>query len=332
MTEKNFSRARSSDSDRKFGEAPILGRLSRSPVSAMKGGGRRRKRLKQKTKVSRAVVTWTLTISFVVLAALIVFLVGYFRNKAEEAIEAANLDEFARDFAIAFSEQKTVELPSLDKTEALAIVHAAFANRDPDAIVGYFVLGETTDPSEALSDLKEISKNEGEISDYQWLGQKFVNGQVIGQMLVEFGNGERRVDRLAELIMCADSKWRIDLDSYLRKSSPGWDAILSGKSETSVIRIFVAIDTYYNGIYSDDTQWQAFSLGSPDVEHNMYGYAKRDSPQIRALRKILGSGEKVHRATVEIRLHPDAGSRQFEISGVLAENWVLGKIPFDESF
>ncbi len=85
-------------------------------------------------------------------------------------------------------------------------------------------------------------------------------------------------------------------------------------------------------IYSDDTQWQAYSLFSPDVEHILYGYAKRDSHQIRALSKVLGSDDMIHRVAVEISLHPDAGSWQFEVSGVLVENWVIGKVPFDESF
>lgn len=46
----------------------------------------------------------------------------------------------------------------------------------------------------------------------------------------------------------------------------------------------------------------------------------------------MNSEEKNHRATVEISTHPDAGRRQFEITGVLAENWVIGDARFDESY
>ncbi len=92
------------------------------------------------------------------------------------------------------------------------------------------------------------------------------------------------------------------------------------------------LDNYYNGIFSDDTVWQAYALVSPDTDEILYAYAKRDTPQFLAMEKILESDEHLHRATLEITSLPDAGERQFQISRVLAENWVMGEKAFDESF
>jgi len=298
----------------------------------MERRGRRSKRLKQKTKINPRVVAWTLLISFVSLSALVVILVSHYRNQAEKAAEAAEFLKSANDGDTAFSEQKTVELPAIDEVGALAIVRAAFANEDPQALPRHFVLGGDTNPESALAALAGITGNEGEIKGYRWLGQKFVNGRAIGEVATQMGNGDKQTNRLAQLVIGADGKWRIDLDSYLRKSVPEWPEILSGKSQTSLIRIFIAPDTYYNGIYSDETKWQAYALVSPDAKDVLYGYAGRDSPQERALRKILSSEDKIHRATVEISAHPKAGQRQFEVSAVLAENWVIGETRYDESF
>lgn len=332
MPERNFSRNETGDSERKFGEAPILGRVSRTPLSAAEERGKRRRRMKRKTRVNKAVVAWTLLVSFVLLLLMVVFLVSHFRKKAAEAAEASTLEESSRRLANAFSDQKTVELPTIGEVEALAIVRAAFANADPQAMARHFILGENGDPSQALSELAATKGKEGDISSYRWMGEKYVNGGVIGEVVTHRRNGDERSKRLAQLVIGADGKWRIDLDSYLRKCDPSWPQIISGESPISLIRIFVAPDTYYNGIYSEEAQWRVYALVSPDATAPIFGYAKRGSAQDKALRQILRSGGDVHRATVEIIANPEAGERQFEISGVLAESWVMRGTRFDESF
>lgn len=331
MSAKNFSRSRSKDSERKFGEAPLLGRVSRTPGSAAKSRGKRRRSMKRKTKVNVAVVAWTLLVSFVVLMLMLVFLFGYFRNKAQEAADAAMHNETAI-LAAAFSDQKTLEVPSIAEVEALSIVRAALANEDTQALTHHFILGKDTNPEQALATLAGIAENEGEITAFRWLGEKFVNGMVIGEVVTQRQAEDKYSNRLAQLVIGKDGKWRIDLDSYLRKGFPDWPEILSGESPISVVRIIFAADTYYNGIYSDETEWQAYILISPDANETLYGYARRDSPQDKALRKILLADEKIHRAAVEISTNSNAGRRQFEISGVLADNWVIGETRFDESF
>jgi hypothetical protein len=56
------------------------------------------------------------------------------------------------------------------------------------------------------------------------------------------------------------------------------------------------------------------------------------SPQAAALKSIFAQEAKLHRVALELRRVEGAGTRQFEISRVLAEDWVMGEVPFDERF
>ena len=287
--------------------------------------------MRRNTKANFAGLAWTLLASFVVLMLLAVFLVGYFRKKASEATESAAFGQFPGGSATSTG-GKSVELPTIGEVEALSIVRAAFAqgnNQDPTR---HFTSSDGASTGETHDALSRINALEGEITAYRWMGQKYVNGVVIGEVATQRETGGEYSRRLAQLVLGTDGKWRIDTDSYLRKCVPGWPEILSGESKTSIVRVFVAEDTYYNGIYSDDAEWRAYALVSPDTPEPVYGYARPGSPQEKALRKILAAEEEIHRASVEISVHPEAGRRQFEITGVLAENWVIGGTRFDESF
>lgn len=332
MRDKNFSRRRIAESERKFGEAPILGRVSRTPGSAPDIHAKRRRRAKPKAKMNVAVMAWTMLISFGLLVALVVFLGGYFRKKAAQATRDSGYYGAAGDFGAPFSEQKTVELPALSEAEALGIVRTAFAENDPQAMPNHFVLGTDIAPEEALAALARITAEEGEIKVFRWLRQKFSNGRLIGEVatLRETETKTPLSDRIAQLVIGADGKWRIDLDSYLRRVVPDWPTIISRQSPTSVVRIYAQTDNYYNGIYSDETEWQAYMINSPEIDESLYCYARRGTSQEKALRKALQ--DTIRRLTVEISANPEAAPRQFEITGVLAEDWVLGEKRFDESF
>lgn len=288
--------------------------------------------MRRKSRVNLAAVLWTVVISFVVLTLMVVFLVAHFRKKSEAAAEAAAFDETAKGLSPSFSEQKTVALQDIGEVEALALVRAAFADSGPQALARHFILGKDMDPDHAMAALSEVAQNEGEITSFRWMGQNYSNGRIIGEVGTLMDAGGTRKNRLAQLVTSPDGKWRIDLDSYLRRSIPDWETILSGKSETSLVRVFIGTDSYYNGIYSDETKWRAYALVSPDVETILYGYVKRASPQDKALRRILDAEGESHRATIEIRWDNKAAPRQFEITGVPAENWVLGGARFDASF
>lgn len=334
MSENKFSRSRSDASSRNFGDAPILGKVNRTPGSALprkrgKGSLKRRRKGRPPNKVA---LSWALLISFIAMVVATVFTVSYVRGKAANANNADGQGGSSVNLDRAFSERKKVDLPRLESVDGLTIVESALANRDPGLVRKHFTLGKGGDPHAAIEALTEIIRREGKISGTEWLGEKFTNGRVMAECVVFMGSKPGGTNRLAQLTVGDDGKWRVDLDSYLRKCSPDWKEILSGEPMEATVRIFLAADTYYNGPFSDDTKWKAYAMVSPDLPNILYGYAALGSRQDKALRQILSSDEKIHRATLGIRSHPAAGTRQFEITRVLAENWVVGEAAFDEGF
>jgi hypothetical protein len=99
-----------------------------------------------------------------------------------------------------------------------------------------------------------------------------------------------------------------------------------------MVRVFVAKDRFHDGIYSDKSVWRAYALSSPDLPEPLYAYTKRGSSQDLALTRIIDADERFRHATLSITKQPDSGPRQFEISRVIAENWIIGAKDFDESF
>jgi hypothetical protein len=73
-------------------------------------------------------------------------------------------------------------------------------------------------------------------------------------------------------------------------------------------------------------------MASHDTELVILGYCKVDSPQAAAIKWIFSNEGSINRVTLEIRRVEGAESRQFEISRVLAADWIVGNVPFDESF
>ena len=97
------------------------------------------------------------------------------------------------------------------------------------------------------------------------------------------------------------------------------------------MRVSLAQDRYYNGPFADDTKWVAYGMVSPDMNDLLVGYCVRDSPQHRALELMwLNDQIEVLRATLEIRRVEGAERRQFEISQVLAEDWVMAEETFQQ--
>jgi len=223
-------------------------------------------------------------------------------------------------------------LPDLQSDEAIGIVNKALANRDPGLIRDFFILGKGDTPEQAMEELVRISDAEGSIVRTKWLGLKFPNGSTVLQVYVFTAREGKERARTAQFAQDADGKWRIDLDAYLRKCVPPLAEVVAGEAGTSQVRVFVDEDHYYHGIYSDETKWKVYALASPDITEMLYAYAKRGSSQDKAMRRIIDTDEKLHRATLGILKQPDSGPRQFEISRVIAEDWIIGDKDFDESF
>ena len=101
--------------------------------------------------------------------------------------------------------------------------------------------------------------------------------------------------------------------------------------------VILAKDSYFNGPFKDDGKWQCFGMASPDTDKILLGYCRKDSPQAHALSRVFyqeadaqNMQNRLKRATLELQRPEGAETRQFEITRVLAEDWVLTDREFDE--
>lgn len=225
-----------------------------------------------------------------------------------------------------------------DESEAAEIVRRAIATRDP-AMVGNCIRPGDAAPSEVVDFMAATKERDGGIEPLLWLGRLDVVGMEVEGVLVGFRGRTPPVHRLALLVPDDAGIWKLDFEAFARWSRPSWKEFLEGRAERMRVRVLVARDSYYNGPFMDEDHWLSFSLATSDLQgllpdgmENLNGYCRKDSPQAKALERIIGETARSRRVTLEIRRTEAAGDRQFEITRVLASDWVLPPRPYDERF
>ena len=104
-------------------------------------------------------------------------------------------------------------------------------------------------------------------------------------------------------------------------------AKLRANRSTGPTRVAVSISRdpekdYYNYAFSDAGQWVCYQLNYPGLKLNLYGYARRDSPEAIIIDSMLGIVDS-HAAVIEVRFPPQAATdNQVEILGVVRNEWV----------
>jgi hypothetical protein len=278
------------------------------------------------------IIAWSFVFAVITMGVVMFFIITHFKNLEQMPESEPDTTARAPDLDLIFSENPQASNRTPGEEASLELVKRALANRDPALVSKFFRVDPTNEPEAVLEALDKLEATEGKAKELSWIGSQYANGTFIEQVVVNMSKDGQNVNRLAQLVAGSDGEWRIDFDSYIRNSSLGWEVILSENSPPATVRVFVVADTYYNGHFADDSVWQVYALVSPDVEKGLYGYVKRDSPQFRAMQKILEVEANLHRAVLEIKNSSNAGQRQFEITRVIAENWVSGDDPFDKSF
>jgi len=222
--------------------------------------------------------------------------------------------------------------------EALMAVKQAFANRDPARVESLIHLGGAT-PAEVIEFMAGADARDGKVEGYVWLSSMNVEGLQMEGVLVTYAGKESPVERLAFLTPDDTGIWKLDFDAFARSSRPSWKDLLDGRVDRAQVRVFIAKDEYFNGIYDSDTQWDCFGMVSiesnallPEGQQLLHGYCKTGSAQAKALARIFTNDVRVHRVTLELFRAKGADPRQFEIARVLGEDWVLTPKPFDERF
>jgi hypothetical protein len=268
----------------------------------------------------------------VALSILAFFMISWLRGQMGRKPGAEDVAA-----ATAMQRHKISEFPSPSEEAALDWVKNALAVRDPAEVGKFFRLCQT-EPTAVVSFLEGLQELDGAITSYQWLSSMDANHLLIDGVLVMTSKDDTPRNRLALLTPDEQGVWKIDFDAFARTVRPSWKELLAEDGGRGVVRVILAEDSYFNGPFKDDGKWLCYGMASPDSDQILLGYCRRDSPQAHALSLVFHDDEeaqtvnsRLKRATLELRRPQGAEARQFEITRVLAEDWVLSDRAFDET-
>lgn len=285
----------------------------------------------RKLQRKKVILLWTAVLVAAVLGVLTVFLWSWLRTRMGR--QALTAEEQA---AALVKERNVSAFDSPSEEVALDLVKQAIALRDPAMVGRYFRPGAAA-PEEVIAFLTGMEERNGGVTGIQWLSSMDANGLLMDGVLVSTSKDGVPHNRLALLTPDEAGVWKIDFDAFARTVKPSWEELLAAGGGQGLARVIVARDSYYNGPFKDEAAWVSYGMVSPDTTELMLGYCRKDSPQARAMERIVSSEDddeqfKLNRMTLELRRPEGAENRQFEITRVLAEDWVLGAQPFDATF
>lgn len=278
-------------------------------------------------------LVWSAVLVLLALSVLAFFTVFWLRGQMGRRAAAENVA-----VAPAIQRHKVSEFPSPSEQDALDSVKNALAVRNPSEVGQYFRLDGNTESAAVISFLEGMRELDGEITGYQWLSSMDANHLLIDGVLVITSKDGTPRNRLALLTPDARGVWKIDFDAFARTVRPSWEELLAEDGGKGLVRVILAKDSYFNGPFKDDGNWQCFGMASPDTDKILLGYCRKDSPQAQALARVFyqqseaqNVQSRLKRATLELARPEGAEVRQFEITRVLAEDWVLADRAFDET-
>lgn len=206
--------------------------------------------------------------------------------------------------------------------EATELVSRAVATRDPRVIAEVFRDGEARS-GDILDFLDGLVPTEGPVENYEWQGSIDVNGLLVEGVRVTFKGIEKPTERIALLTPDSAGNWKMDFDAFARTVAPSWKALMEGTVEEARVRVIAGKDYYFNGPFSDESQWNCFRLETPDVEKTFFGYCRVGTPAAEAMQKLFSEDEPISRATLDLRKVAGTRAGQFEIQRVIAKDWIL---------
>ena len=121
-----------------------------------------------------------------------------------------------------------------------------------------------------------------------------------------------------------DDGLKVDWESFVGWSEMPWAGFVAEKPERSVLfRVALKTLEYYNFGFGDEKKWQSYELRSPDREHVLYGYVRRDSTLNDKLRPLDGKSTRL--VTVQLKYLPGEEKRnQVIIEDLVSDGWVEG--------
>lgn len=283
-------------------------------------------RVRKRRLRSRVIAAWSAAFGLVTVGTLGLAFFLWLRPMLLRDKDTTEKDRVAEDRRV----RKVSKFEPPGDRVSLALVKQALAVRDPDKVAALIRPGTLTH-AEVVERLEAIETKDGEVAAVVWMSSVDRNGLSLEGVEVRCAKGDQITRRLALLTPDQEGVWKLDFASYARLVEPSWEKILAGEAPTAVVRVTLARDRYYNGPFVDEAKWVVYGMVSADMNELLLGYCKRDSPQHRALEMMWATDETKIRATLELQRTEGAEPRQFEISRVLAEDWVVGDLPFEEA-
>jgi hypothetical protein len=342
MIRHNIHRSvKSQQHDRKVGDDPALGRVARmSGAGIKKKLGTRRKRSSRSTTHGNdgEKHRWRKRLILIWSGILAIFALGVIGGALGLWMNRGQLKASASSATPEYKARITSLFPSPSEDEALELVKQAMQAKTPDEVQHYFGLnGER--PETILSFLKTMAKEDGPIRGYHWLSSIDSSDLLIDGVRVLLGDKIPQKDRIAMLTPNDEGIWKVDFHSFARTCSLPLGEVIRPDSKGGKVRVIIFPDTYYNAAFADETQWSCFQLLSPDEDTTLLGYCRVNSPQHKALVEVVARAthrsridQRPPRGFLEIERVEGGEPRQFEITRVLAEDWLESPTPFDEKF
>lgn len=233
-------------------------------------------------------------------------------------------------------------IDALSSDQALAKTRELLAASSPAELAELMRPGALS-PDEAFAQLQTLILSPEKMAPPVWIGSVDSLSVPIEWLAIPRAEGG---PILVFFTPDSSGKWQADLDALTRHSEPPFQSLLDHQIDNAMVRVMSQPDSYYNGIYSDESKWVCFALFNPQSLTLANAYCKRGSAQEFAMMAIfkrqaaaasspeLQRQPKGHPARVTLQLQhlPAAAARQFQITAVLADDWVLDDHPFDQGF
>ena len=275
-------------------------------------------------------VIWSLVFALLGFAAIGTALLLWVRAQMHRAA----VTNTRQQPAPSVEQRVTSRFASPSRETALSHVKRALQIREPGKVEEWFRVGSAS-PETVVGFLRNRESVDGPITEYIWLSSMDANDLLLDGVAIKSKFEGKPRTRLAFLTPDDKGKWKIDFDAFARTVQPAWRDLMAMTAGEGLVRILFSKDTYFNGPFMDETRWTCYRMASPDIPDDFSGYCRKDSPQAAAMKRMLVQSNvpnginALNRATLEIRRVAGAEPRQFEITRVLAEDWVLSDTPFD---
>jgi hypothetical protein len=117
---------------------------------------------------------------------------------------------------------------------------------------------------------------------------------------------------------------RIDWESWVGWCEMDWTVLEEKRPTTpTLMRSLCELVNYYNFDFNDEERWQSYQLVSQDLEHSIYGYARKGSLLDVKLRAMAEGPRPRFALTARVRYPEDATRHdQVIIDSIVSAGWV----------